>query len=92
LNARNSSGVSRNSIGACAVAALGAMLSQNKVLSELDIGMAELFGDTIPAVAAGLRDNTTLHILNLSNNKVTTKGFVTLLRHLKQTQLREFTH
>lgn len=88
LNLGSESGVGRNSFGNKACQALQKMLTENKVLSELDIAMTEITCDTIGTIAKGIRNNTTLEFLKVSNNNIQSKGVNILLKSCIKSQIK----
>ncbi|KAK8896965.1 Leucine-rich repeat-containing protein 74A [Tritrichomonas musculus] len=88
LNLGSESGVNRNSFGSKACQALKKMLTENKVLSELDIPMTEITCDTIEIIAKGIRCNSTLEHFNVSNNNIQSKGVSSLLKSCAKSQIR----
>ncbi|EAY22751.1 Leucine Rich Repeat family protein [Trichomonas vaginalis G3] len=79
LNLGSRPGMTRNSIGNEAAAALSQMLANNLVLSELDLSMVEITVENVGTIASGLSKNTTLCELNLSNNNIQSRGVAQIL-------------
>ena len=88
LNLGSDSGVGRNSFGNKACQALNKMLTENKILSELDIAMTEITCDTIGIIAKGIKQNTTLEYLKISNNNIQSKGVNILLKSCIKSQIK----
>lgn len=74
LTIGSSTSVARNSVGQEAAKELAGVLQTNQVLSELDLSSAEITGDIMITIAKGLELNHSLHVLNLSNNNICSKG------------------
>jgi len=89
LNIGSSSGVNRNSLGPESIKELSRMLSINKVLIELNLSMAEITPDYCNTIKTGLSQNTTLSVLNLSNNNIQTQGAASILESLQYSNLSE---
>jgi Ran GTPase-activating protein (RanGAP) involved in mRNA processing and transport len=89
LNIGSASGVGRNSLGRASVVELVEVLTQNQVLSELNIQMSELFTETVAPLSSGLAANSGLKILNLSDNNLLSRGIIRLFRYLRTSELTE---
>jgi Ran GTPase-activating protein (RanGAP) involved in mRNA processing and transport len=89
LNLSSVSGVARNSLGHESILELSSMLLENHVLSELNIAMTEIAPASTDVLAAGFVGNTTLHVLNVSNNNLRSKGVIAIVKNLHKSQIRE---
>lgn len=82
-------GMHRNSIGSSSATALGSMLNENKVLSELDLSMVELTSEKIELMTAEMHANHTIQVLSLPNNSMRSKGAILLMNRFMSSGLVE---
>ena len=83
------SGLYRNKIGKNGILELAKLLENNRILSSLDLSMAEIRADNIQPMAKGLSRNHTLQMLNLTNNNIKSKGASLLIDACRSSHLEE---
>jgi Ran GTPase-activating protein (RanGAP) involved in mRNA processing and transport len=82
------SAIGRNSCGPEAIPALARVLAANSVLSELDLTMCELSTDAVSIIAECLARNHSLHVLNLANNNLQSRGGTFILSSCVRNRLK----
>ena len=89
FNISSISGVTRNSFGDKTIAALDRMLEYNLILNELNVSQTEIPPTAVKYIAHGLSHNSTLEILDISNNNCRSTGAIQIMNALKHSRLRE---